>query len=157
MTPVFALQPLPKSIFLAGPTPRDARVPSWRPAALEQLEAMGFEGTVYVPESANWQAHDNYTGQVHWEWEALNLATVVVFWVPRDLQDMPAFTTNVEFGNLAHSGKLVLGYPNGAPKMSYLDALATRFGVPVYASLTATLEAAVAKARQPFGSPFPAP
>lgn len=152
MTPVFALQSLPKSIFLAGPTPRDPLTPSWRPEALAILEELGFEGHVYVPENANWQPHDQHeAAQVPWEWEALNAATVVAFWVPRDLATMPALTTNVEFGCYANSGKCVLGYPRSAAKMRYLDRLAQRFQVPVLDGLRATLEAAVAKTKHPFG------
>lgn len=37
MTVIHALQPLRKSIFLAGPTPRSEDVPSWRPDALTRL------------------------------------------------------------------------------------------------------------------------
>lgn len=151
MNTVFALTALPKSIFLAGPTPRDVAVPSWRPQALSRLAALGFEGTVYVPESADWLPHKSYDDQVHWEWEALNLATAVVFWVPRNLATMPAFTTNVEYGLLAHSAKAVLGYPKGTPKMSYLAKLANRFGVPVHHDLDATLQEAVEMTRRPFG------
>lgn len=151
MTPVYALQPLPKSIFLAGPTPRDEAVPTWRPYALQRLQELGFDGVVYVPEAADWKPHKSYDDQVHWEWEALNLATAVVFWVPRDLTTMPAFTTNVEFGLLAHSSKAVLGHPPGAVKMSYLSKLAQRFAMPVHDSLDATLQAAIDMTRRPFG------
>lgn len=150
MKPVFALEPLPKSIFLAGPTPRDEDTSSWRPEALEILKALNFEGSVYVPEQADWSKHDHYDQQVAWEWEALSISTVVVFWVPRELKAMPAFTTNVEFGLMIASGKCLLGYPEGAPKMRYLHQLAARHGAPVYHSLQAILEAAVAKARQPY-------
>lgn len=153
MTPVFALQPLPKSIFLAGPTPRDASAQSWRPEALAILETLGFDGQVFIPENATWLPHDTHEdGQVPWEWEALSLATVIVFWVPRVLDHMPALTTNVEFGLFANSGKVVLGYPQTAAKMKYLDRLAQRFHVPVFDSLHATLMAAVAQTRQSFGS-----
>ena len=38
------------SIFLAGPSPRSSGVPSWRPQALDLLRALGFSGTVLVPE-----------------------------------------------------------------------------------------------------------
>lgn len=158
MTPVFALQPLPKSIFLAGPTPRQATsanpcpAPTWRPHALAVLHELGFNGSVYVPESENWLPHNDYDGQVPWEWEALNLSTVVVFWVPRTLDDMPAFTTNVEFGNLAASGKVVLGFPEQASKMKYLAKLAERHGIPVFHTLRATLTEAVEATRRPFGS-----
>jgi nucleoside 2-deoxyribosyltransferase len=152
MQTVFTLEALPKSIFLAGPTPRDLEVLSWRPEALRLLEQLGFEGQVFVPEASNWAPHDHYDDQIHWEWEALNLATVVVFWVPRDLNTLPAFTTNVEFGLLAQSGKLVLGFPQDAPKMRYLEKLAERFSTPVFHSIEDTLKAALAVTTKPFGS-----
>lgn len=143
MQVIHALEKLPKSIFLAGPTPRAAEVKSWRPEALEILQRLGFEGAVLVPESRDWSAHDHYDDQVFWEWEGLASASVIVFWVPRDLEDMPAFTTNVEFGLAAHSGKCILGYPPETPKMTYLAHLAQRYRIPVYASLDETLQAAV--------------
>ena len=147
MKAVFALQPLRKSIFLAGPTPRPPRpghdpVPSWRPEALAHLSAIGFDGDVFVPEASDWEQHDNYVAQVRWEWEALAQSTVIAFWIPRQiLQEqngetslaMPAFTSNVEFGLYAQSGRAILGYPDGAEKMSYLDAVARRYGMPVLA------------------------
>ena len=65
---------------------------------------------------------------------------MVVFWVPRDLDTMPGFTTNVEFGLSVASGKhIVLGYPEGAPKMSYLRTLADKFDMPVFKHLDLTL------------------
>lgn len=150
----YALQPHAKSIFLAGPTPRVAEVASWRPQALALLaDDFHFEGTVFVPETEDGQPHDEYDHQIHWEWEGLNQATVVVFWVPRELETLPAFTTNVEFGLLAASGKLVLGFPRGAPKMRYLEALAERYHIPVFDTLFDTLAEAVHKTKGAFGSP----
>lgn len=148
----FALEPLHKSIFLAGPTPRSSAVASWRPQALEILERLGFEGTVFVPESANWLSHDDYDSQVHWEWEALNQATVVAFWIPRDMDRLPGFTTNIELGLLATSGKVLLGYPTGAIKMRYPEALARRFGTAVHGSLETLLAAAVRRTQESFGA-----
>src|SRR5687767_3680543 len=88
------------AIFLAGPTPRAAHVSSWRPSALHLLEHTAFPGTVLSPELRDAQPHGDfeYPKQIAWERAALKRATVVLFWVPRDLQDMPAFTTNIEFG-----------------------------------------------------------
>lgn len=150
MNPVFALQPLPKSIFLAGPTPRDEATSSWRPQALELLRELGFKGSVYVPEQADWAKHDHYDEQIAWEWEALSVSTVTVFWVPRDMLVMPAFTTNVEFGLMIATGKCLLGYPQEAPKMRYLHQLARRHGAPVYHDLKGILQAAIAKAERPY-------
>ncbi|WP_187627667.1 nucleoside 2-deoxyribosyltransferase domain-containing protein [Paraburkholderia sp. UCT31] len=148
----FALEPFEKSIFLAGPTPRDANTPSWRPGAIEMLDKeLGFDGEVLVPENASYTSQATYDAQIHWEWEALNRATVVVVWVPRDLAVFPAFTTNVEFGYMIATGKVVLGYPHDAPKMTYLHKLAERHHAPVVHSLTATLEEAVRRANGKFG------
>lgn len=146
----FALQSLEPSIFLAGPTPRKDHVPTWRPQALEILEKLGFDGTVFVPESEDWKPHKNYNRQITWEWEAMNQSTVIAFWVPRDLDDMPAFTTNVEFGLGLSSSKVVLGYPEGAKKMKYLDALAQRYNVPIVSSLEELLKLSMERACKPF-------
>ena len=84
------------------------------------------------------------------EWSALNVATIVVFWVPRNLETMPAFTTNVEFGWLAASGKCLFGAPTDSPKNKYLIALAKRFNIQTYGNLESLLQHAVAKAHQPY-------
>lgn len=147
---IHALEPLEKSIFLAGPTPRDEAVASWRPEALALLEKLGFSGSVLVPEARDWAPHHHYDDQVFWEWEGLASATVVVFWVPRQLDVFPAFTTNVEYGLMAHSGKCILGYPPEAAKMSYLDHLAKRYAIPVFSTLHQTLAAAVARCAKPY-------
>lgn len=112
-----------KSIFLAGPTPRGEEIKSWRGEACSQLEKMGFDGVVYVPEYSTGKAKADYTDQAMWEREALSAASCIAFWVPRELNNMPAFTTNVEFGYWLHTGKVVYGRPNDASKIKYLDWL----------------------------------
>lgn len=111
-----------KSIFLAGPTPRSADVASWRPHALAILEQLEFEGVVFVPEFSTGKATD-YDTQVEWEKKCLTMADIILFWVPRELKTMPAFTTNVEFGTWIDSGKVIFGAPDGAPKNTYLKWL----------------------------------
>src|SRR5581483_11776507 len=88
-----------RSIFLAGPTPRSSHVKSWRPEAINILRESNFSGTVLVPERRDWTVKFDYIEQVEWEWKGLEDCSIIVFWVPRDLQTMPAFTTNVEFGS----------------------------------------------------------
>ena len=112
-----------KSIFLAGPTPRENNIESWRKYACKYLEDIGFNGIVYVPEYSIWKPKEDYTDQVLWEREALSNATIIAFWIPRKLPDMPAFTTNVEFGYWLHTGKVLYGRPNDARKIKYLDWL----------------------------------
>jgi len=144
---VYARQPLPAqwdaAIFLAGPTPRSADVESWRPDALRALERAGFSGVVFVPEDASGAFRGSYIDQVNWERDALQASDVILFWVPRELETMPAFTTNVEFGTWASSGKVVLGYPTKAPKCRYLGWLADEHRVPLSHTLRNTVRAAI--------------
>ena len=111
-----------KSIFLAGPTPRSDKIKSWRIEACKILEDNNFDGIVYVPEYSNNTKFD-FMDQVEWEREALLNASTIVFWVPRELRDMPAFTTNVEFGYYIHTGKILYGRPDNSEKNKYLDWL----------------------------------
>ena len=113
-----------KSIFLAGPTPRDEKTISWRPEAIEYLRKRNFDGIVYIPEDEFIRKND-YVDQVEWERKALMNATIIVFWIPRELEKMPAFTTNVEFGYWVakKAEKVVYGRPDDARKMKYLDWL----------------------------------
>lgn len=143
MNIIYAREPIRPSIFLAGPTPRDAKTESWRPEALQILELHDFEGTVYVPENRVYTDGFDYDSQINWEWLALDMSTAIVFWVPRELNNMPAMTTNVEFGHYVKDGRVVLGYPKDAPKMKYLHALADRYSVPVFHDLERTLIAAI--------------
>jgi 8-oxo-dGTP pyrophosphatase MutT (NUDIX family) len=154
MNVVYANEEMPetivKSIFLAGPTPRrPEEVDSWRPDALKILEDIGFDGTVFIPEPREGKFKDN---QIEWEDKYLNIADCIVFWVPRDLtldsKDFPkmaAFTTNVEWGAWADSGKVVFGYPKDADKMDYLKHYAEKYKVPTGDTLTETLELALDK------------
>jgi len=114
-----------KAIFLAGPTPRKSDVVSWRPKAIEILKEAGFDGTVLIPERKDWSVQFDYTDQVQWERIGLELASTILFWVPRHMEDMPALTTNIEFGYwVAKSPERVLyGRPNDAPNNRYLDWL----------------------------------
>lgn len=144
---VYSDQPMPtgfnKAIFLAGPTPRDQQVPSWRPEALRILAKLGYDGVVFVPERSDGHKQPSYDDQIVWEEQALSRADAIVFWIPRDLQHMPAFTTNTEYGMWYRSGKCILGYPPETPKMQYLRFFAEQHGVPCASTLDDTLAIAV--------------
>lgn len=144
---VYAHQPFPtrfeRALFLAGPSPRKPEHPDWRPAALAALRAEGYADVVFVPMPESGHAMPSYDAQVEWEAAAIALSDCVLFWVPRDLQAMPAFTTNIEWGRLENSGRVVLGYPKGAPKMRYLDHWARRWSAPVHHTLPETIRSAL--------------
>ena len=121
--------PKTKSIFLAGPTLRnDFFENSWRKEAVEFLKEAGFDGNVFVPESKTGDyklLSDKGFDAPIWEWAALDASDVILFWIPRDLEKLPAFTTNVEFGRYTAlvPEKVVLGFPKEAPKNEYLEKL----------------------------------
>lgn len=148
MQVVYALEEIPetvgRSIFLMGPTPRDEGVVSWRADALKILEDIGFEdGVVYVPEPRDGKWHKEYDQQVEWEELCLNQCDCIVSWVPRNLETMPAYTTNIEWGRWENSGKMILGYPEGAEKMRYMQHYADKLNIPSFDNLTETLQAAI--------------
>jgi 8-oxo-dGTP pyrophosphatase MutT (NUDIX family) len=134
------------AVFLAGPLPRAADVPSWNPEAIKLLrERWDGDGrlVVFTPEPRDGVTAD-YIGQIDWEHRGLHDADAIVFWVPRDLETMPAFTTNIEFGIWYDSGKAVFGAPASAPKNEYPVHLAEAREVPVADTLDGTVDAALA-------------
>src|ERR1041385_2115205 len=107
MTIVYAREEPPAryemSIFLMGPTPRDTEVRSWRPEALNLLQQLDYRGVVFMPEDRPDQDgrvrfKGDYIDQVEWEERCLNLADVILAYVPRNMDTMPGLTTNVEWG-----------------------------------------------------------
>jgi len=153
---VYATQEFPPewtgAIFLVGPTPRsDNPVPSWRPQAIAYLEEAGYDGIVIVPETEDGEWKHGYDDQVEWEKKGLEFADIILCWVPRDLDSMPAFTTNVEFGRSVDGMKVVYGRPPDAPKTRYLDwmlADATEGTNKPHDSLQATVAAAMERIGQ---------
>lgn len=132
------------SVFLVGPTPRSSKVESWRPSAISHLKSLGYNGQVLVPERIVKAKHINYDDQVEWEDYGLENCTVIACWVPRDLETMPAFTTNVEFGRFVASKRMLYGRPEHAPKNRYLDWLYKKHNktTPIYSELFPLMEAA---------------
>lgn len=114
-----------KTIFLVGPTPRSSSVPSWRPDALELFQNKGFNGNIIVPEVKSGERYPDYLDQVEFEYKGLNKADVILAWVPRNMVNMPALTTNVEFGfwMSRDPGKVIYGRPENAENTRYLDWL----------------------------------
>lgn len=143
---------LTKSLFLAGPSPRDKETFDWKLEAVKILEEMNFDGDVFIPvpklkfaggdESESW----TYIEQVAWECECRHIADMIVFWVPRDIKGkMPGFTTNVEFGEDLSSGKYIYGRPDTADKCSYLDDRNKFLDNTLYTTLKDLLEATIKK------------
>lgn len=112
------------SCFLAGPTPRDSSVSSWRKDAISMFSKLGFDGTLYVPEFRDKSYYDVDTGinEMKWDQCALESSTVVMFWIPRS-SDMLGLSTNVEFGYMLCKGNFIYGRPDDAFRCQFLDFL----------------------------------
>jgi len=126
------------SIFLAGPSPRDNNIKSWRPEAIQIFKDIEFEGILLVPEFENTPINDfYYEKQISWEVEAMNKADIIMFWIPRNLETLPGFTTNIEFGYWlgVDPYKIELGYPPEAENMRYIEERAKKEGIIIYNTL----------------------
>lgn len=141
---VFSDQDLPsvvqKSIFLEGPSPRELETLDWRRQAVEILKQLHYDGVVYIPcpqkvwdkqKEGKW----DYDSQVEWEHKARFASDAIVCWVPRELEKMPALTTNVEFGEDFDLGRFYYGRPDWAVKCKYLDSKTKKQSIPVYSEL----------------------
>lgn len=134
-----------KTLFLAGPTPREAGVPGWRQEALQILRELGFDGTVFIPEPRDGKWLENYEVQIEWEEEGLQRADAIVFWVPRQIPMMTGLTTNIEWGEWKGSGKVLWGAPETATQVRYPEYYAKKLGVPTFKDLRELLTQAVAQ------------
>jgi 8-oxo-dGTP pyrophosphatase MutT (NUDIX family) len=135
-----------KSIFLAGPAPRSLEDANWRKEALKILEELGYDGVVFDPLPENPDDWSIYTDrQISWEKRYLDMADVLVFWIPRVKEKMPGLTTNVEYGMYLESGKVLLGFPQTADSMHYLAWHGTRTKTPIFHDVYEILRAAVTR------------
>lgn len=115
-------------IFLAGPTVRGHQQhlqPSWRFAAIELFRKSGFNGTLLVPEFADLTLSDKGREDLpHWEYDGLQIADCIMFWVPRT-RELIGLTTNFEFGYwmVMKRDRIIYGRPDDAYRVDYLDIL----------------------------------
>lgn len=136
-------QHMASSIYLIGPTSRSNEPSSWRSEALRLLEAKGYEGAVFVPESPEGGPLLPFEDQASWELAALNRSDCALVWLPRDMITMPGLTTNVEFGMLVKLGKMVFGAPPETPHVRYLQFICKSEFIPQAETLEATVENAL--------------
>jgi hypothetical protein len=140
------------SVFLAGPTMRisddfDGMESSWRNEAVQYFQKLGFDGNIFIPEFRENKKPNGWTygKQVDWEVENLNGADVILFWIPRDLEKLPAFTTNIEFGEWMKSGKISIGAPDKAPKNDYIKYRCEKLNIPFFNNLKEVVAFAILK------------
>jgi calcineurin-like phosphoesterase family protein len=128
------------TIFLAGPTSRTDTTNSWRKDAIRLLEENGFTGNIVAPETRDSKVTDyDATNQITWERKCLTRANIILFWIPRS-ESLPAFTTNIEFGEWYNSGKVFLGFPDDAIKMNYIKFLSDNYSLSFHNTLESLVQ-----------------
>lgn len=140
---VYAQQAIPnsinKSIFLAGPSLRPGQEGiSWRLKALEILDALGYDGVVFVPENEGGEFHEDFKWehQVLWETKCLQMADNILFHFNRNIEkQLLGLTTNDEWGYWKDSGKCVMSIVPTSDKFEYQQFFAKKYKVPTYFDL----------------------
>jgi calcineurin-like phosphoesterase family protein len=129
-------------VYLAGPTHRitdnqNKLIPSYRDEIIDIFKKLDFKGTLVIPEWINNKKPSDwsYNKQVNWEKSAMYQASKIMFWIPRNLDTLPAFTTNIEFGEWLNSGKIIVGSPVDAVKNDYLKARCKQLDINWYSDL----------------------
>ena len=82
-------------IYLAGPTRWNKYLASWRKESIEILKMLEFNGIVYAPEYFEDEFEKSYKEQAVWRKRALNTATTILFWIPKNYP-IP-YNVNAEF------------------------------------------------------------
>ena len=126
-TPIDEIDSRLQTVFLAGPTVRghQPHLTSWRLGAAELFRMYGFSGNLIIPEFANRKESDQFRYDVpQWEYAGLQMAHVIMFWIPRT-RELIGLTTNHEHGYwmALDREKVVYGRPNDAYRMTYLDIM----------------------------------
>lgn len=137
-------------IFLAGPTVRgnQPHLTSWRIEAVQKFKDRGFEGTLILPEFEDKYESDQYRYDLpEWEFAGLEIADVIMFWVPRT-RELIGLTTNWEHGywTARDRSKVIYGRPDDAYRIKYSDIMWTATDsthAVIYNTLDDTIEAAL--------------
>lgn len=131
-----------RSVFLAGSIEM-GRAEHWQ-AAVEQ-SLVDLPVVVLNPRRDEWDAsweqsirNPLFRGQVEWELEGLERASVVAMYFASPTQ---APITLLELGLLARSGKLVVCCPAGFWRRGNVEVVCARYGVPLVADLPALVRA----------------
>lgn len=130
------------SVFLAGSIEM-GRAPNWQAAVERGLADMSL--TILNPRRDEWdpsweQSIGNplFRGQVEWELEGLERASVVAMYFAPATQS-PVML--LELGLLARSGKLVVCCPPGFWRRGNVEVVCARYGVTLVAELPELVQA----------------
>lgn len=115
-------------VFLAGPTSRSQILEyNWRCEAVSFLRQLEYKGWIFCPEPRGQENEGDFTERkvIHkWESDRLMLASDVVFWIPRNKDELLGLNTNLELGiilgmRMGYSSprRVHVGWPDDAERM----------------------------------------
>lgn len=135
------LDPQRLSLFLAGSIAMGQAEP-WQ-AYVEQALA-DLPITILNPRRDAWDAsweqsitHPLFRGQVEWELEALERASLIIMYFAPETQ---APITLLELGLFAHSKRLIVCCPDGFWRKGNIEIVCDRYQIPLTSSLTTLVE-----------------
>jgi nucleoside 2-deoxyribosyltransferase/8-oxo-dGTP pyrophosphatase MutT (NUDIX family) len=134
-----------KSLYLAGPVPRDANIASWRSHALALLTSLGYDGVVFIPEALPGEASSRNDQPWDWEHEALRHSDVILVWLPAAPETRPDTPNQVELGIQIHLGKVIVGLAADAYLPPDLARLSQQYQVRLHRTLPEIVQAAVTR------------
>jgi hypothetical protein len=131
-----------RSVFLAGSIEM-GRAEHWQAEVVRGLADLPV--AILNPRRDEWDAsweqsigNPLFRGQVEWELEGLERASVVGMYFAPDTQ---APITLLELGLLARSGKLVVCCPAGYWRRGNVEVVCARYGIPLVAGLAELVRA----------------
>jgi len=122
------------SVYLDGPKTMSTAIKfQWRTRMINQFTRDGFNHVVIIPEKRKGNGYPNYGTHEFYEWEeaAMNMATIVMFWIPRDSRIFPGRDINDRWGAYKLKKNVILGIPSGSEETGYQNWYSDRNDITV--------------------------
>jgi len=141
------------SVYLDGPlsvTVGKKGSISWRKKLIETFTVQGFNHVVIIPECKNSDYKPQYTHPSFYEWEekAMKMATIIMFWIPRESGIFVGRDINDRWGQHKLMKNVILGHPSKSEGMDYQDWYSKRNDITVVHHLENMVQYVVAQLNQ---------
>jgi hypothetical protein len=120
------------SLYLDGPKNKINGM-SWRKKLIDAFNAKEFPYVIIVPECRNSEFRPPYHTPEFYEWQerAMNMATYVLFWIPRDSKMYTGKDINDRWGEWKLRKNVILGFPKKSEETEYQAWYAAKHGITV--------------------------
>ena len=110
------------SVYLDGPKGNiGSNEFSWRHKLIDAFVKQGFKHVIIVPEKRGKSGRPPYGKDEFYAWEnqAMQMATINMFWMPRDSTIFPGRDINDRWGYWKTQKNVIIGYPTRSEEMDY--------------------------------------